>query len=38
MYATPCPAAEKAALLEDVKRMSLANSLTLLLPGIPREY
>ena len=36
MYRTPRPEAEVAALLNDVKRISLANSIALLSSGIPR--
>lgn len=38
MYAKPRPEAEFAALLKDVKRMSLDNSIALLSSGIPREH
>ena len=38
MYAKPRPEAEITALLKDVKRMSLENSIALLSSGIPREH
>ncbi len=38
MYASPRPEAEVIALLHDVKRMSLDNSIALLSSGIPREH
>ncbi len=38
MYATPRPESEITALLQDVKRMSLENSVALLSSGIPREH
>jgi len=38
MYLKPRPEGEIAALLQDVKRMSLANSIALLSSGIPREH
>ena len=38
MYAKPRPAQEADALLKDVKRMSLDNSIALLSSGIPREH
>jgi len=38
MYAKPRPAQETAALLNDVKRISLDNSIALLSSGIPREH
>jgi microsomal epoxide hydrolase len=38
MYAKPRPAQETQALLQDVKRMSLDNSIALLSSGIPREH
>ncbi|MBM3342686.1 MAG: alpha/beta hydrolase [Betaproteobacteria bacterium] len=38
MYARPRPAAEQTALLNDVKRMSLDNSIALLSSGLPREH
>jgi non-heme chloroperoxidase len=38
MYAKPRPASESATLLQDVKRMSLDNSIALLSSGIPREH
>lgn len=38
MYARPRPADETAALLKDVKRISLDNSIALLSSGIPREH
>ena len=38
MYAKPRPEAEIAALLKDVNRMSLDNSIALLSSGIPREH
>jgi non-heme chloroperoxidase len=38
MYAKPRPESEIAALLQDVKRMSLDNSIALLSSGIPREH
>ena len=38
MYASPRPDAEVIALLHDVKRMSLDNSIALLSSGIPREH
>lgn len=38
MYAKPRPEAENAALLKDVKRMSLDNSVALLSSGIAREH
>ncbi len=38
MYAKPRPESEAAALLADVKRMSLDNSIALLSSGIPREH
>ncbi len=38
MYATPRPESEITALLQDVKRMSLDNSIALLSSGIPREH
>lgn len=38
MYAKPRPESEIIALLKDVKRMSLDNSIALLSSGIPREH
>jgi non-heme chloroperoxidase len=38
MYAKPRLGSEQAALLKDVKRMSLDNSIALLSSGIPREH
>jgi non-heme chloroperoxidase len=38
MYAKPRPEAEITTLLQDVKRMSLENSIALLSSGIPREH
>ncbi len=38
MVAKPRPEAEFTALLQDVKRMSLENSIALLSSGIPREH
>lgn len=38
MYAKPRPDHETAALLQDVKRISLDNSIALLSSGIPREH
>jgi non-heme chloroperoxidase len=38
MYSKPRPESEIAALLQNVKRMSLANSIALLSSGIPREH
>jgi microsomal epoxide hydrolase len=38
MYAKPRPAQETQVLLQDVKRMSLDNSIALLSSGIPREH
>lgn len=38
MYAKPRPESETAALVSDVKRMSLDNSIALLSSGIPREH
>ena len=38
MYGKPRPDSEKAALLRDVKHMSLDNSIALLSSGIPREH
>lgn len=38
MYAKPRPEREQATLLEDVKRISLDNSIALLSSGIPREH
>ncbi len=38
MYAKPRPEPESARLLNDVKRMSLDNSIALLSSGIPREH
>lgn len=38
MYAKPRPENEITALLQDVKRMSLDNSIALLSSGIPREH
>jgi len=38
MYAKPRPEAEIAALLKDVKRISLDHSIALLSSGIPREH
>lgn len=38
MYAKPQPDSETAALLNDVKRMSLDDSIALLSSGIPREH
>jgi non-heme chloroperoxidase len=38
MYAKPRPESEIAALLQDVKRISLDNSIALLSSGIPREH
>ncbi|MEQ1775553.1 MAG: alpha/beta hydrolase [Burkholderiales bacterium] len=38
MYAKPRPESEVTVLLQDVKRMSLDNSIALLSSGIPREH
>lgn len=38
MYAKPRPESEQARLLQDVKRISLDNSIALLSSGIPREH